>query len=122
DPEEERIARDDERPRMALDKTRKCSVEVALAASVRNMHVEAKRARRRLHLACIGLMTPVVGIDQDTEHGGLGDKVMQDTDLLLHKLLGKEGDSRDVPTGTVDVGDEAQFDWIAADAEHDRDR
>jgi hypothetical protein len=86
------------------------------------MQVEAKRARRRLHLVCIGLMTPVVGIDQDTEYGGFGDKVMQNPDLLLDKLLGKEGDSGDVPTGTVDVGDEAQFDWIASDAEHDRDR
>jgi hypothetical protein len=104
DPEEKRIARDDERLRMALDKSRKCSVEVTLAAGVRNMHGEAKRARRRLHLACIGLMTPVVGIDQQTEHGGLRDKVMQDADLLLQELLGEEGNSRNVPPGRLMLG------------------
>src|SRR5205807_4153101 len=107
---------------MALDKTRKCRIEVTLAAGIRKMHVEAKRVRRRLYLACIGLMTPVVGINQDTERGRLGDKVMQDTDLLLQELLREKGGSRDVPSGTVDIGDEAQFDWIAADTEHDGDR
>src|SRR5262249_5091188 len=121
-PEEERIARDHQRPHMAFDQTCKCSIEVLPAARLRNMHVEAERPRRRLHLACIGLMTPVVGIDQDTEHGGLGNKVMQDTDLLLQELLGEEGYAGNIPAGTVDVGDEAQFDWVTPDVEHDRDR
>src|SRR5262245_53534161 len=67
DPEEERIACDDEGLHTALHKVRKCSIEITFAASLCNMQLKAKRARRHLHLVRIGLMTPVVGIDQDTE-------------------------------------------------------
>src|SRR5438034_7617849 len=105
DPEEEGVAGYDQRLRMPLDKTRKCSLEVMFAPGIRNVQLQAKRACRRLHLLCIALMTPVVGVDQSTEHQGLRKQIMQDTDLLLQQLLGEEGNSRDVPPGPVDVGD-----------------
>ena len=101
DPQEERIPRDDERTRIALDETRKCSVEFALAAGLRNVNAETERARRRLHIAGISLVTRIAGIDEHTERSGLRQEVMQDADLLLQKLGGKKSDSGDVSAGAI---------------------
>ena len=80
------------------------------------------RVRHRFHLACIALMTPVVRVDRDfCDADAFGTRSYNDADLLLQKLFGEKGDTRVMSIRTVDGRDETQFDWIAADAEYDRD-
>src|SRR5208337_5122771 len=116
--DEEGVARDDERTRVLLHETHKCSVEVALAAGLRNVNLKTKRAGRRLYIACIHLVPRVIGIDQDTDHGGVGNDVMENPYLLLQELLGEEGGAREIPVGTIKAPHKAQFDRITADDEH----
>lgn len=47
---------------------------------------------------------------------------MQNADLLLQELGGEEGCAREVPTRTIETQNKAEFDRIAAHAEHDGDR
>jgi hypothetical protein len=117
---EESVAGDDERPHIAFDKTGKGRIEIALVARLCNVKFKAKTTNRCLHLAGVGRVTRVVGVDQNTEHGGLGDEVMQEADLLLQQLCGEERNPGDVPAGTVETGDETQLYRIATDAEHYR--
>ena len=119
DPNEKRIAGDNNRLSVALGESRECGLDTPFVAGVYHLNCKTKRTRSHLYIAHIGLGSGVVGINQEPEHSGVGDKLMQDADLLLQEVLGEERDPRNISPWTVEAGDEAEFDRIAANAEHD---
>ena len=91
--------------RVALEETRKCSVQVALRAGLQHLNLETKGRPRRLHIADIRLVTRVIWIDQDTDRGRFWNEVMQNPDLLLQELRREERDAGEVPAGTIQATD-----------------
>ena len=89
--QEERIARDNERPGVAPGKTCIGGVELIFAAGPCENYIDAKAEGRRQHAARVGLAARVVGIDQGADDCGARNKVVQDSHLLLQELRGSRG-------------------------------
>jgi hypothetical protein len=100
----------------------KDAIDLALSACTQDIKLDTESAGRRQQVLGIGFGIRIGRIHQRRDQAGVGQEVAQEPQAFRPQFVAQTGHARHVSARSIETGDEAILDWVAADDEHDRDR
>ena len=96
------------------------AVEIGRGPGLDNIENPAVDARKRLHFPHARCGIRIIGVYQQADRNGAGNKLAQQIQALQQQLSADRSHARDVSARTTEAVDETQLDRIGAEPENDR--
>ena len=84
------------------------------------MRLNAECTRRDLHISGLGFRSRVSRVDEEPDESGARDQHPQRFQPFCPECGDNKTHARDIAAGTVETGNETEFDRVGADHENDR--
>jgi hypothetical protein len=119
---EEWIGADDERVHSLLGQDCEGRVQIVFAVCTEHFELLSDRARHLLRGFRLGLGIGITRVDENADHGGVGDQLAYQLQALRPQRVEEQADAREVAPRSAEAGHEALLDRVAAAIEDDRNR